>query len=296
MEGYGEKGKEEYPLFLDKAHHESLRQHGLHPEKVNDMLRDAPGLKHALGGFATWAGERYESGYSSETGSSLGSLITTGKQGLVLQRGDSVLKFTSDPEREKSVLESLGKLKSPPKNAIHTHRSKKTSDSSHVVMPNLGKTLAEYLQERVFPARTTYRYGESLLNGLIELRRGGARQHRDIRPANIIINTKTREPVIIDYGRATPSKQPVYEAHKDYAGWNDLTALGQTLYHMNTGDKIKNSDFSRRGKHRISRKALTKVKRIKHPSLRSVTESLLSAGNDDLREIERIKEAHYSTK
>jgi len=86
-----------------------------------------------------------------------------------------------------------------------------------------------------FSPEKVIKYGAGIMNGLIEMRRAKIWYHRDIRPANIMIDEERDEPVIVDFGIATEDRQALPKNNKRFGGPNDLTSLGQVMYYMATG-------------------------------------------------------------
>lgn len=104
------------------------------------------------------------------------------------------------------------------------------------------------------PQDTTLKYSSHILNGLIELRQAGIWYHRDIRPANIMIDSENDRAVLIDLGIASTDKAAGsqdnmrYGCPGDHA--NDLISLGQIMYKMVVGEHIfKDSETMDRTTH-----------------------------------------------
>ncbi len=106
-----------------------------------------------------------------------------------------------------------------------------------------GKSLHQRLGEEIFTKEKTREYSSGILNGLLELRQAGIWHHRDIRPANIMIDEEKDRAVIIDLGIATTDKDALAEDNRRFGSpsgrrANDLNSLGQVVYKMATGEHI----------------------------------------------------------
>lgn len=112
-----------------------------------------------------------------------------------------------------------------------------------------GKTLEQLIndeKEHEFLNKNILDYGYHILNGIHELRNNNIMHHRDIKPKNIIINSKSNRPVIIDLGVATFYADPKLDSDFNVDGYDDpnkfnkaygcqdLVSLGQIMYKMTT--------------------------------------------------------------
>ena len=102
-----------------------------------------------------------------------------------------------------------------------------------------GKTLHKVIEEqgKLSPEKVL-RYASGIMNGLIEMRQAGIWYHRDIRPANIMIDEDNDKAVIIDLGIATQDRHAPPKDNRRYGGFNDLISLGQVMYKMATGKHL----------------------------------------------------------
>ena len=101
-----------------------------------------------------------------------------------------------------------------------------------------GKSLEESINNNSANKQKILKYSANILNGLQELRQAGIYQHRDIRPANIMIDEENDRAVIIDLGIATTNPLAPPKDNRRYGGPNDLISLGQVVYKMATGEHI----------------------------------------------------------
>ncbi|PIN86377.1 hypothetical protein COV19_05280 [Candidatus Woesearchaeota archaeon CG10_big_fil_rev_8_21_14_0_10_44_13] len=108
-----------------------------------------------------------------------------------------------------------------------------------------GNSLENILKRyKKLPADNVVEYGSQILSGLMELLNAGIPYHRDIRPANILINEEKAKAKIIDLGNATTDRDAGQMGNRAYGGPNDLVSLGQVLYHMATLKHIFNRSRS----------------------------------------------------
>ncbi|MBU1030356.1 MAG: protein kinase [Nanoarchaeota archaeon] len=101
-----------------------------------------------------------------------------------------------------------------------------------------GDSLENILKEKNLSTQKVLQYGFDIMNGLIEMRRAGIIYHRDIRPANIMIDEENDKAVIIDLGIATTNRHAKPQDNRRYGGTNDLTSLAQVMYKMATGKHL----------------------------------------------------------
>ncbi len=106
-----------------------------------------------------------------------------------------------------------------------------------------GKTLDQVVEEEKLSSEKVIRYAGGIFNGLLELKQAGIWHHRDIRPANIMIDEEKDRAVIIDLGIATTDKDALAEDNRRFGSpsgrrANDLTSLGQVVYKMAIGEHI----------------------------------------------------------
>lgn len=110
-----------------------------------------------------------------------------------------------------------------------------------------GDSLENILKKKgILSADKVLKYSADILNGLYEMRQAGIWYHRDIRPANIMIDEEKDRAVIIDLGIATTDKNALPQGNtrfgapdcdKDFLA-NDLISLGQMAYDMYVGKHL----------------------------------------------------------
>jgi hypothetical protein len=192
------------------------------------------------------------------------SFVTTGKYGIIIRNEThkQAWKFSEDVSKER---EFLFRLRSQNKDIVNVARIEEDPGETYLIrieqnpfvgeikhegpLPYLkleyieGNSLEHILkQQGKLPEDKVLRYSMGILNGLIELRQAGIWHHRDIRPANIMIDYEKDRAVIIDLGMATTDKKENPEEYqwynRRYGGPNDLVSLGQVIYYMATGKHI----------------------------------------------------------
>ena len=156
----------------------------------------------------------------------------------------SAYKFSRTGKKEAELLYQLSALPIQE----NTIRIKKAIEFGKVDIIELqyipGTSLHQFLCEKIkLSPEKTVNYSSGILNGLLELRQAGIWHHRDIRPANIMIDKEKDRAVIIDLGIATTDKNALAEDNRRFGSpssrrANDLTSLGQVVYKMATGEHI----------------------------------------------------------
>jgi serine/threonine protein kinase len=109
----------------------------------------------------------------------------------------------------------------------------------------LGQTLHERIVNNTIRYNKLFDYSSDILDGLIEMRQAGVWHHRDIRPANIMIDEEEDKAVIIDLGIATIEREWYPHVSEDgsvsnrrFGGPNDLVSLGQLMFYMATNEYL----------------------------------------------------------
>ncbi|MFH1064314.1 MAG: hypothetical protein V1729_04500 [Candidatus Woesearchaeota archaeon] len=178
------------------------------------------------------------------------SLLGTGNSALVLLTMNnfalgsnyhhhcSAWKFSKDAEYEYGLLRRLERHHGILNNVIMLESG--LNDKLFFRLSFVpGASLEQKINDEApFESETVARYSAHILNGLIEMREAGIYQHKDIRPANIMIDEEMDKAVIIDLGIASTEKQPKPKHNRRYGGPNDLVSLGQVMYKMATGDHL----------------------------------------------------------
>ncbi len=191
--------------------------------------------------------DTYLNGYLQRYG-----FLGTGRRSLVVldKENVSAYKFSRTEREETRLLHKLACL-SVQNNTV---RIKRVIGFSQIDIPEVvdileleyisGKSLHQLLcEETKLSQEKTLRYSSGILNGLLELRQAGIWHHRDIRPANIMIDEEKDRAVIIDLGIATTDKDALAEDNRRFGSpsgrrANDLTSLGQVVYKMAAGEHI----------------------------------------------------------
>lgn len=174
--------------------------------------------------------------------------FATGTCGVLLRDENKALKITAEAREERSQLEMFAEAGIVPKNVMRLMHesvdneqdiySGDVNDHFMILEHVPGRTIEEILvDEEKMPAGQVLKYGSQILNGLSEMRQAGLWHHRDIRPANVMINDED-EAVIIDLGNATTDREFSPKFNRRYGGPNDLVSLGQLMYKMATGKHL----------------------------------------------------------
>lgn len=143
----------------------------------------------------------------------------------------------------------------PHPNICPVHDVGDHGDEPFAVLEHIqGQTLADLLRTRRLSPRRAVRLACKIARALETLHRSGI-VHRDVKPANILIDSRTREPMLTDFGLArvedggepptadgialgTPGYWPPEQA-QGRAGqvgpWSDVYSLGIVLQEMLTG-------------------------------------------------------------
>jgi len=180
------------------------------------------------------------------------SFVDAGYTGIVLFNNHThrAYKITANGEDESQVLSLAadGRVNSHVINLISVVDTNQSTFSKNIFVFELeyirGDSLHKIIERvKPFPKERTIRYSVGILNGLLELRQAGIWHHRDIRPANIMIDEEKDRAVIIDLGLATTNKDALAEDNRRFGSpsgrrANDLTSLGQVVYKMATGEHI----------------------------------------------------------
>jgi serine/threonine protein kinase len=167
--------------------------------------------------------------------------IGTGASGVILQTGNTAWKFSKDILREYTILKKI--RKNNPQNILNVIAKPKEGVCMQIEYI-AGESLETLIKEtKRFKPEQIYKISRDIMKGLVEMRRSGVYFHRDLRPANIMIDKESGRAVIIDFGiasvdrHAKPKDNRRYgSSSKTYA--NDLISLGQIMYKMATGSHI----------------------------------------------------------
>ncbi len=228
--------------------------------------------------------------------------------------GPKAFKFSSDIRKEYELLQKIKK----PKNVIHATRGE--HDSSWGYVNDMGDYIElDYIKgdslenilkrETNLPSEKVIKYSYDILNGLIEMRNAHIYFHRDIRPANIMIDEKKDRAIIIDLGIASTNSDAESKDNRRYGSGeflaNDLVSLGQMMYRMAYGVHLflkspnmsetifANNIYDERIKIYRNKEMLAgylkKVNRnIEDKNIVKITNSLLTAGPNDHQNIKKL--------
>lgn len=248
-------------------------------------------------------------------------LIGTGSYAAVFLKNGSAFKFSMNIQREINLLK---KLKNP-QNVISIKKESKISFSEDdtfnppIVTKRKSKFCVEldYLcgdslenilnRKQYLPVNEVVKYASDIMNGLIELRQAGIWYHRDIRPANIMIDQENDKAVIIDLGVATTDRYALPRDNRRYGGINDLVSLGQIIYKMAAGnhifaesqsmEKSKNAQKIKDYRDKVYADGTGKLlemhlkqvdKTIQNEQIRILVKTCLTAKNHHYKKIQRL--------
>lgn len=194
-------------------------------------------------------------------------LFAVGNDGFLFvnRKRKYVVKYSTNVEQEKEFLDKIMKL-SGCKNIIQPVSHVFTNEGGVKMNYIAGDSLENIISNRRLGVWKTIRYAYDLISGLNEMRDAGIYYHRDLRPANVMIDEETDRAVIIDLGIATTDKhymQRIYKIcqetgvfptkNRRFGGPNDLVSLGQIMYLMATGEHLFFNPETGEGSESISR-------------------------------------------
>lgn len=164
--------------------------------------------------------------------------IATGSSSLVLLKENNAWKFSRHIKKEYKLLNQIQEYhKGNQKNIIRF--IDKPKGHNYMRIQYIDNSLENILkQQHTLPTEQIMKYSSGIMNGLIEMRQAGVWYHRDIRPANILVDEKNDRPVIADFSIATRDKHALSKDNRRFGGPNDLVSLGQVMYYMATGKHI----------------------------------------------------------
>lgn len=234
--------------------------------------------------------------------------VATGFHSVIFlnKEKDIASKIDGNISTEYDLLERIKRHNKNPKNIINFQRAE-MNDNKITTLQTIyikGTTLEQAIMDNSIDSKKIIKYSKDILNGLLEMRAAGIRYHRDIRPANIMIDYDKDRAVIIDLGFATSNESDLtrVDGNRRFNGPNDLSSLGQLIYFMCTGTSvfaesvpksknlldIADEIFKKRSEVYNDNSGvlmdLTKQKvdyKIKNNKLSSIINALLTAGKDD---------------
>ncbi len=173
-------------------------------------------------------------------------ILGAGASAAVLLKENIAWKFSLEIAEEYEILKKIQqKYKGNQKNVIKLIREPKEKIALEIEYIK-GNSLENLIKEsNSLSSEKVIKYSSDIMNGLIEMRQAGIWYHRDIRPANIIIDEEKDRAVIIDLGKATTDKNALQIDNSRFGApkikgflANDLISLGQVIYYMATGEHI----------------------------------------------------------
>lgn len=252
------------------------------------------------------------------------TFLGTGVSGVVLLRDNNAWKFAGEINKEYSLLKkiqdhhkgcqkNLIKVKGKSKEGIALEIEYIQGDSLESILEKQTPSLEE--EKSFLSKKEVIKYASDIMNGLIEMREAGIWYHRDIRPANILIDKENDRAIIIDFGIATTDRNALPKDNRRYGGVNDLIALGQVMYKMATGNHIfaKSKSMERvtqaqrikdyRDKvysdktGKLLEKHLKQVdKKIEDEQLKTLIKTCLTAKDYEYKKIQRMIKEFSNTK
>lgn len=164
--------------------------------------------------------------------------FNTGSSSVLLLKGDRLWKFSDNLVNERAF---LGMLKDP----MNVIRLKDMKNVPAIELECInGESLERFLKEQPnLPSEKILKYSSDIMNGLVEMRKAGIFYHRDIRPANVLIDEENDKAVICDLGIATTYRHALSKDNRRFGSIsgkeaNDLVSLGQVMYKMATGNHL----------------------------------------------------------
>ncbi len=236
------------------------------------------------------------------------SFLGTGAQSLVIKEKGTTFAFKvgMDLQQEIDLLEIVKTHFDHPQHLVAMENFRKVPkymvrEEIYVITINHipGDSLQHLLQSQErFSSSQTIHYASDIFHGLLELREAGIYHHRDIRPANIMIDEEKDRAMIIDLGIATTDRNTHPKDNRRYGGANDLVSLGQIIYKMATGkhlfsrsmsmecttyaEKLKDHrDWIYEDPKRLERYLQKVEQNIRSPPLRQLTTFCLTATGED---------------
>ncbi len=148
-------------------------------------------------------------------------------------------KFAPDTSHEEKLLLRLRHNGDPAKIRNIVQLSKSIDQQVLRLEYIQGKTLEEYIRSNPgYDPVQVLNYSSQIVDALIGLRSAGIYHHRDLRPANIMVDEENDRIVVIDLGIATTEREFFPRDNRRYGGLNDLVSLGQIMYKLATSEHI----------------------------------------------------------
>lgn len=234
---------EKYAESLDETSIAILYAMNISPEKYENMkIRKKNNLTNLL--------EKISMHFFNEE--KRFSISKTGDNSVVILTDNSAFKFAEDISQEARLLKKVPEKKSSFVRSILSKIRLCEPQYSHVVkyknefeyyssieLQNIkGKDIEELLKHNTFEEKRILKYGYHIFQGLEQLKEAQI-YHRDIRPANVMVDEDKDIAIIIDLGIASDDPNAMPMDNRRYGG-SDLMGLGQLLYKMATGNNLFN--------------------------------------------------------
>ncbi|MBT3407822.1 hypothetical protein HN415_04025, partial [Candidatus Woesearchaeota archaeon] len=168
-------------------------------------------------------------------------IIGHGASGIIVSsdylNNKSVSKFSINRKHEYNILRQICHKWKKPRNIISLINIYQIGGAGQTYeLLKLheidGPNLEEIIQKEKLDYETIISYAADILHGMIEMDLAGVKFHRDIRPANIMLNIKESMLKIIDYGIASCDPNISPRDNRRFGGRNDLDSLGEVIYTM----------------------------------------------------------------
>jgi hypothetical protein len=172
------------------------------------------------------------------------SVIAITSNSILIKHDKCIWKYSKYQNKEIELIKKIKKANPNLKNVIGLEEEFIAELNARYPLPKsiTGSNLEQIIAKNHLSEDKIIKYSSDIMNGLVEMRKAGIYYHRDIRPANILIDKENDRAIICDLGIATTEKHPKNEDDKKYTrhygGKNDIISLGQVMYKMATGEHL----------------------------------------------------------